>query len=132
MDGFAGGGHRMEALQEFLADVERLGLEHGHTLGLLHVLIGRRLARADGTVISNGLSWRALSAWLKKARWDKDAVKELGLNPSDLPPRDRQQYWYAAIARAGVDTDRAAQAGDRLAERLRKAGYDVGEAPGKK
>jgi hypothetical protein len=121
----------MEALQEFLAELERLGLGQGHTLGLLHVLIGRRLARADGTLISNGLTWRELAAWLKKVRWDKDAVQELGLEPAVLPPRDRQQYWYAAIARAGVASEKAAQAGDKFAERLRKAGYVVGEAPGK-
>jgi hypothetical protein len=122
----------MDALQEFLADLERLGLERGHTLGLLHVLIGRRLARADGILISNGLTWRELAASLKKGRWDKDAVEDLGLNPTDLPPRDRQQYWYAAIARAAVASDKAAEAGDKFAERLRKAGYVVGEAPGKK
>ena len=25
----------------------------------------------------------------------------MGLDPDQLPPRDRQQFWYNAIARAG-------------------------------
>ncbi|HYT91209.1 MAG TPA: hypothetical protein VEL76_21020 [Gemmataceae bacterium] len=120
----------MDALQEFLESLERLGLAQGHTLGVFNVLIGRRIAREDGTILSNGLTWRELAAWLKKVRWDRDTVTELGLNPDDLPPRDRQQFWYAAIARAGVDSDKATQAGDKVADRLRKAGYVVGGSPG--
>jgi hypothetical protein len=122
----------MEALPQFLEDLRQHGLDRGHTLGLLNVLIGRRVALADGTVVCSGLTWRELAAWLKKVRWDKDAVKELDLEPKDLPPRDRQQYWYAAIARAGVDSAKASQAGDELAAQLRKAGYVVTDAPGTK
>lgn len=119
----------MDVLREFLDDLQRRGLASGLFLGMLHVLIGRRVARADGTVVANGLSWRDLAAMLKKVRWDKDAVKELGLEPAALPPRDRQRYWYTAIARAGVDSAAAQRAGDAFAERLRGAGYVVGTPP---
>src|SRR5437660_4352062 len=122
----------MDALQELLEDLKQHGLERGHALGLFHVLIGRRIARADGAVVSNGLTWRELASWLKKVRWDKDAVRDLGLEPEAMPPRDRQQYWYAAIARAGVDSDKAAKAGDQLAAKLTKSGYVIGPPPGKK
>ena len=87
----------MDALQEFLESLERLGLAQGHTLGVFNVLIGRRIAREDGTILSNGLTWRELAAWLKKVRWDPETVRELGLDPDNLPPRDRQRFWYTAI-----------------------------------
>jgi hypothetical protein len=121
----------MDALQELLEDLKRHGLDQGHLLGLFNVLIGRRITTADGAVMSNGLTWRELASWLKKVRWDRDAVRELGLEPDELAPRDRQQYWYSAIIRAAVDSEKATQAGDRVAERLRKLGYVVGPPPGK-
>ena len=122
----------MDALQEFLEDLKRQGLGQGNLLGLCNVLIGRKVSLSDGTVVCNGLTWRELGGWLKKVRWPKDAVKEVGLDPDALPPRDRQQYWYTAIARAGVDSAAATEAGDRLGAQLKKAGYVVGAAPGKK
>jgi hypothetical protein len=122
----------MDALQELLEDVKQHGLDPGLLLGLFNVLIGRRVNRADGTVVSGGLTWRELAGWLKKVRWDRDAVTALGLNPEDLPPRDRQQFWYAAIVRASVDSVRATQVGDKVAALLGKLGYVVGPPPGKK
>jgi hypothetical protein len=119
----------MDVLREFLDDLKRRGLAAGHFLGLLHVLIGRRIERADGTVVANGVTWRDLAALLKKVRWDKESVTELGLDPAALPPRDRQRYWYTAIARAGVDSEAAGRAGEAFAERLRAAGYAVGGPP---
>jgi hypothetical protein len=120
----------MDVLREFLDDLKRRGLAHGHFLGLLHVLIGRRIERPDGTLLLSGVTWRDLAAMLKKVRWDKDAVTELGLDPAALPPRDRQRYWYTAIARAGVDSEAGRQAGDAFAELLRQAGYVVVGPPG--
>jgi hypothetical protein len=120
----------MDLLREFLEDLIRRGLVQGHFQGLLHILIGRRVEKLDGTLISNGLTWRDLAALLKKIRWDKDAVIELGLNPTELPPRDRQRYWYSAIAQAHVDSLQAIQAGDALAALLADAGYHVGPPPG--
>jgi hypothetical protein len=121
----------MDQLREFLATIAAKGVARGNLLGLLHVLIGRRLKRADGGLVSAGLSWRETAAVLKQVRWDRQDVTELGLDPAGLPPRDRERYWYAVIARAGVDSPAGIAAGDRLAARLHAIGYEVGPPPGK-
>ena len=121
----------MEQLHELLTTIQARGLARGNFLGLLHVLIGRRISRAGGPLVSVGLTWREVAALLKRMRWERGDVTELGLMPAALPPRDRERYWYMAIARAGVDTPQASAAGDRLAEALRPLGYEVGAAPGK-
>ena len=128
----AGGSLAMDALREFLDDLKRLPSAKMHFLGLLHVLIGRRVTKADGTPVSAGMTWRELAAVLKKFRWDKETAGSLGLEVEDLPPRDRERYWYTVIARAHVDSAAAAEDGDRLAEIVRKKGYVVGPAPGAK
>lgn len=119
----------MDGVRDFLDDVAEHGYSKGHFLGLLNVLIGRRVTRADGTVLTNGLTWRETAAALKKARWDRDAVRELGQEPANLPPRDRERFWYAAIAHANVGSDEATQAGNRFAEMLQAAGYIIGPPP---
>jgi hypothetical protein len=121
----------MDALTEFLEDLKRQGLARGHFRGLLNLLIGRPISTSDGTVICQGLTWRELASWLKKVRWDKESVRELGLDPDALPPRDRQHYWFTAMARAGLDSVKANEEGDRLAETLVAKGYVVGPAPSK-
>ena len=62
-------------------------------------------------------------------RWDRDAVLELGLKPEELPPRDRERYWYTVISRARVDSPAALQAADKLAAKLVELGYVVGLPP---
>jgi hypothetical protein len=119
----------MDRLREFLDAVRQHGLAEGRFLGLLHILIGRRVTLADGTVVSAGLTWRAAAALLKRARWDREAVRELGLNPAALPPRDRERYWYTAIAQAHVDSPPARAAGNQLAAQLQAVGYQVGPGP---
>jgi hypothetical protein len=121
----------MDALREFLEELRRQEASRRHFLGLLHILIGRRISKADGTLISSGMTWRELAALLKRLRWDKDMVAHLGINPADLPPRDRERFWYAAIARAGIDSQRAKEDADRLAELLRKKGYVISTAAAK-
>jgi hypothetical protein len=120
----------MDRVRQLLDDVKTRGLAQGNFLGLLNVLIGRRIALADGTPVSAGLTYRELAAQLKRVRWEREAAAELGVAPSSLPPRDRERYWYQAIALARVDSPPATAAGDRLAEHLRAAGYEVGPAPG--
>src|SRR5919199_3605312 len=120
----------MDRLRQLLEAVRAHGIAQGNFRGLLHVLVGRRVSLPDGTAVSGGMTWRELAGVLKKHRWDREAVRELGMDPADLPPRDRQKYWYAAIAHAKLDTPEARDAGDRLVEPLKKAGYVVGPAPG--
>jgi hypothetical protein len=113
-----------------LHDLKQNAITRGHFLGFLSVVIGRRIAKKDGTPVVAGVTWRELAAQLKKQRWNTDAVEELGLNPADLPPRDRERYWYTAIIRARVDSAEAQAAGDKFAALLKKKGYEVGPAPG--
>jgi hypothetical protein len=119
----------MDGLREFLDDLKQRGLARRQLLGLLNILIGRRIARTDGTPVTSGVPWRALAEALKRVRWDKEEVRTLGIDPRSLAPRDRVRYWYQAISQAGVDSPEATRAGDVLAEALRSAGYDVGPAP---
>jgi hypothetical protein len=120
----------MEGLREFLEKVRQNHLTRGHFRALLHVVIGRKIARADGTVLSTGVTWRQLADLLRIIRWDKELVRELGLNPDDLPPRDRQRYWYAAIVAARVDAPDARDLGDAFARLVAPLGFVVGPAPG--
>jgi hypothetical protein len=119
----------MDALREFLDELKTHQYAKGNLLGLLHLLIGRRISKADGTVVSSGFTWRELANLLKKYRWDTAGIHDLGVNPEELPPRDRQRFWYAVIVRAGVDSPAASEAGDLLAEVLRKHGYVIGVTP---
>ncbi len=120
----------MEGVREFLERLRQHGLAEAHFLGLLHIAIGRRIAHVDGRVLSTGLTWRQLAELLKVMRWDKEQVREVGLNPDDLPPRDRQRYWYAAIIAAKVDSAIARAAGDTLAALVANLGFIVGPGPG--
>ena len=121
----------MDRAYELLEDIKRHGYARDNFLGLLNVLIGRRIQTADGALHSGGLTWRQLAAALKHVRWDIGAVQELGLDPEKLPPRDREQFWFFAINRARVDSKEAKLAGDRLAQTLQAAGYMVVPGPGK-
>ncbi len=120
----------MEPLREFLNAVRHHGSLRGQLLGVLHILIGRRITRTDGTPVSGGMTWRELAALLKQLRWDREAVRELKLDPAALPPRDRERFWYTAIAKAHVASAAAQAAGDRLVGPLKALGYVVGPAPG--
>jgi hypothetical protein len=105
---------------------------NSHLLGLLNIVIGRRISRADGTVLSTGVTWRALAGLLKQCQYDVELVRELGMEPDDLAPRERQRFWYNVIAKADVASQEATQQGDRLAAILQKDGYVIGPAPGSK
>ena len=119
----------MEALRVFLVDVKQKGVARGKFLGLLNVLIGRRVEKADGTLVSAGCSWRRLASYLKVVRWDKQAVRELKIDPATLHPRDRLRFWFQAMAQTALDSEEAKEAGDRFAAVLAKAGYVVGPGP---
>ncbi|MSQ93714.1 MAG: hypothetical protein EXR98_04070 [Gemmataceae bacterium] len=121
----------MDALSALLDTLKKGGQANGHLRGFLHVFVGRKITRtSDKTLVSKGLAWRELAELLKKVRWDPDAVKELGLDPDEMPPRDRERYWYTAILHAKVDGAEAIDAGNKFAKVLHKLGYEVGPAPG--
>jgi hypothetical protein len=120
----------MEGLREFLEKVRQNHLVRGHFRALLHIAIGRRITRADGTVLSTGVTWRQLSELLRLMRWDKELVRELGLNPDELPPRDRQRYWYAAIVAAKVNSLETRALGDAYAKLVAQMGFVISPAPG--
>jgi hypothetical protein len=120
----------MDRLGEFLVAVSHLGRQ-GDFLGLLNILIGRTVAKQDGTHVSRGLTWRETASLLKKVRWRQETCIELGMDPGQLPPRDRARFWYLVISRAGIDSPQAQQAGNDLAARLRSAGYVIGPTPTK-
>lgn len=120
----------MDRLREFLDLVKKNGQARNNFLGLLHVLIGRRIATSKGEVISRGMTWRELAALLRRLRWDVDSVRQLEIDIDQLPQRDRLRFWYLAIARAGVDSEQARQAGDRLAKALARSPFHIGPAPG--
>jgi hypothetical protein len=122
----------MDQLRDFLEAVREQQIARGRFRGLLHLLIGRRLSLPDGTTVSAGMTWRDLAALLKKHRWEREDVREMGLDPADLPPRDREKFWYTAIARAGVLSAEAIADADALVAPLRALGYEVGPPPGAK
>src|SRR5262245_25010189 len=120
----------MDSLRELLRTVKERGAASGRLRGLLHVLVGRTLRRSsDGAVVSAGMTWRELAALLKRVRWDRETVREMGLSPEDLPPRDREKFWYLAIARAGIASAEAVAEASALAEELARLGYEVGPPP---
>jgi hypothetical protein len=119
----------MDAIREFLEAVRDGGLLPGHFRGLLHVLIGRKVTRPDGSVVSAGVTWRELAGLLKLLRFDRELVREYGADPDALAPRDRERFWYSAIAQAKVDSREAVAEGDRLVGPLKGLGYVVGPVP---
>lgn len=119
----------MDGIREFLEAVRAHGLAPGRLRGVFHVAIGRRITRADGTVVSAGVTWRDLSAALKDLRFDKDLALEVGADPDELSPRDRQRFWYSVIALAQVNGARAAAEAEQLIAKVGPLGYAVGRAP---
>jgi hypothetical protein len=120
----------MDSLRELLEAVREQGVVQGRFRGLLHILVGRRITRADGTLVSSGMTWRDLAALLKRLRWDREVVREFGIDPASLAPRDRERFWYSAIARAGIDSVEAIADAERLVQPLQELGFVVGPAPG--
>jgi hypothetical protein len=121
----------MDAVRELLQRVQRQEPPIGPFRGLLHVLIGRRIVTTALVAVSAGLTCRLLAEWLKELRWDRDAVRELGLDPATLSPRDRVRFWYQAMAQAQLNSPAAALDGARFAANLADLGYAVLSTPGK-
>ena len=119
----------MDRLQEFLERVREHQLANGRFRGLLHIAIGRTIKSDDGTVISAGTTWRNLSHILKSAKFDKELVRDLGADPDEISPRDRERFWYSAIALARPDSLEAIAEAEQLTPLLAPLGYAIGPAP---
>jgi len=120
----------MDGIRELLSAVRDAGLVTGNFRALLHIAIGRKVTRPDGSTLSLGLTWRALAAELKNLRFDTDLVKEYGADPDALTARDRERFWYSAITAARVDSQEAVAEADALAPRLKSLGFVIGPSPG--
>lgn len=119
----------MDGIRELLSAVREAGLAAGTFRGLLHIAIGRKITRADGTSVSVGVTWRELAAELKAQRYDTELVRELGTDPEALAARDRERFWYSAIALARVDSAEAVADAEKLVLKLKPLGFIVGPAP---
>ncbi len=115
----------MEGAKEFLEAIRNTELETSHFLAVVHILIGRKIFRIDGTLVSNGMSWRKLAELLKLIRWKEEGVIQLGAKPEELPPRDRFRYWLRAISFAPLNSTAVRNEVNALANRLKEIGYRV-------
>ena len=120
----------MDGIRDLLTAARDHGLLAGHFRGLLHIAIGRKVTRPDGTVVSVGVTWRALASELKAQRFDPELVREYGADPEALAARDRERFWYAAITAARVDSPEAVAEAEKLIPLLRPHGFLVGPPPG--
>lgn len=119
----------MDGLRDLLDVIRQKGLAKGRMRGVFHVAIGRTVARPDGTVVATGVTWRELAEWLRVLRYETELVRELGADPDTLSPRDRQKFWYSAIALARVDSAAAFAEAAKLADALKPLGFVVGPPP---
>ena len=113
-----------DGLRLFLDAVQRHKLAAGHLRAILVIAVGGRI-EFEGQTLSQGTTWRDLADLLKKLRWDKLQVGELGLNVKDLPPRDRGKYWYSAMSRADLGSGESSKAAAKLLPALEKIGFKI-------
>jgi hypothetical protein len=66
---------------------------------------------------------------LKTLRFDQELVREYGADPDALSARDRERFWYAAIAASKVDSTEAIAEADKFVPKLKALGYIVGPSP---
>ena len=119
----------MDQIQDVLELIQRKGLAKGRLRGVFHIAIGRTLSKPNGTVISHGITWRALATLLRDLRYSPDLVAELGVDPETLAPRDRNKFWYSAIGLANVGSPAAFAEAEKLATALKSSGIIVGPPP---
>jgi hypothetical protein len=120
----------MDGIREVLTAAREAGLAAGYFRGLLHIAIGRKVVRGNGSTLSSGATWREVAAELKHLRFDPELVRELGVDPDALAARDRERFWYSVITLANVASREAVADAERLIPRLAALGYVVGPPPG--
>ncbi len=114
-----------DSLESFLLKLRTQSFPHESFLGFLHVIVGGGLVSPEGHRLVSGISWRDLALLLKKVRWDPAMVRQLGVDPTKLAPRDRERFWYQAICQAGLDSPVAKKSAQRLKGWLDRFGYSV-------
>ena len=115
----------IESLEGFLLRLRPQTFPQECFLGFLHVLISGALVDDMGGRPFPGQSWRDLASVLKKVRWDPTMVRQMGIDPAVLPPRDRERFWYQAICMAKIDSLDAKRSAVKLKGWLDKFGYKV-------
>jgi hypothetical protein len=119
----------MDGTRTLLEFILARGLAEGRLRGVFHVAIGRRVTADDGTVLATGVTWRELAALLKDLKYDKEWVRAFDVDPDVIAPRDKEKFWYHAVALAKVDSAEARAEADQLAALLRPLGWTVGPPP---
>jgi hypothetical protein len=120
----------MERLRLFLEAVRDAGYARGRLRGLMHIAIGRKITdRETKEVISSGVTWRELATLFKLAKYDKDLVREFAPDPDEISPRDREKFWYSAIALGHPDSVDAYAQAEELVKLVSPLGYQVGPPP---
>ena len=119
----------MDGIRAFFEAVKAHGLVAGRLRGLFHIAIGRRIITTDGVIVSNGITWRDLATLLKDLRFDKNLAAEVGADPDELSPRDRQRFWYSVISIAGVNGPQAMKEAEQIIAKVGPLGYVIGPAP---
>lgn len=119
----------MDGLRTFLESLRDHNLIAGRLRGVLHVAIGRRISKPDGTVLSTGVTWRELAALLKTVRFDREWVREFADDPDAISPRDREKFWYTVIGLARVDSAEAVAQAEKLVALVKPLGFVIGPSP---
>ncbi|MSR31486.1 MAG: hypothetical protein EXR99_08280 [Gemmataceae bacterium] len=115
----------MDQLDHFISLVKSKGICQGRFLGFLHILVAYHILDNLGKPISTGMTWREAANRLRKNRWNPDDIELLGLKGEDMPQRDRLRYWYVAIVRSGIGSEKAAAEADALARNFKRIGFDA-------
>jgi hypothetical protein len=119
----------MDGLRSFLESLRDHNLIEGRLRGVLHAAIGRRITKADGTVVSKGATWREVAALLKDLKFDRNWVREYAENPDAIAPKDREKFWYTAIGLAKVDSPEAVAQAEKLVALVKPIGFVIGPSP---